>query len=418
MRAKHPLNIWILKDGETLPIVKDAKKMRTWMLSEALVKRGHSVTWWTSNFFHSKKEKICEGNNVLKLNDNLIVKFIDCGSYKTNISFQRIRHHFNLGKKFSALAKKESKPDVIIASFPILEFPSEAIKYGKIHNVPVIIDVRDMWPDIFLSASSWFLRPLVRVLVSMYNKKIRPCLQQAAGVVSMSEDVLEWALKKGKLKKSDKNKVFYLGYDDSHDEETELIEGLKKIPKDKIIFSYLGSFNRCNDLDLIVQAAKALEEDKHFNGYFVLAGEGDLWHSISEKVKNNKNILQLGWLNKKQSSYLMNATDISIIPSKGRATPNKLFEALCFGKPPLFCMQGESKAILEAHDAGMFYEERNLQSLILGMKAMLEGEKFKKMQKNSRDLYDSHFKSYKIYSEYCEYIERIHSVCKDERRKH
>lgn len=412
MKPKKYLNIWLLRDGETLPVIEDAKKMRTWRLGEALADRGHSVTWWTSNFFHSKKEKIGEGNSTLHLRDNLTVKFIDCGVYKKNISFQRIRHHSTLGKKFRALAQKEDKPDIIIASLPILEFPTEAIKYGKVNNVPVIIDVRDMWPDIFISSTPWFLRPFVHIPVFMYNQKIKYCLRQAQGIVSMSEDLLNWSLKKAKIKKDENKKVFYLGYDESCAREMEAIEEIKRIPKNKIIFSYLGSFNRCNDLELIVQAAKALEEDKHFEGYFVLAGFGDLWSSLKEKTKNSKNIIQLGWINKAQSSYLMNKTDISLIPSKGLSAPNKLFETLFFGKPILFCMQGEAKSILEQHNAGIFYDECDLNSLLSGIHTLLTGETFKEMKQNSRNLYDTYFKNDKIYTEYCEYIEKIDSQYK------
>lgn len=411
-KTKKTLNIWLLRDGETLPVVKDAKKMRTWRLGEALADRGHTVTWWTSNFFHSKKEKIGEGNQVLKLGDNLTVKFIDCGTYKKNISFQRIKHHFILGKKFAGLAKKEEKPDIIISSLPTLEFPLEAIKYGKMYNVPVILDVRDMWPDIFVSSSPWFLRPFVHIPVFFYNKRVIYCLKKAQGVCSMSKDLLHWALEKAKLKKDEDKDVFYLGYDESCAQEREVIEELKKIPQDKTIFSYLGSFNKCNDPELIIQAVKVLEQDQNFRGHFILAGDGDLWNSIKEKVKNRKNVTLLNWLNKSQSSYLMNLTDVSLIPSKGLATPNKLFEALFFGKPIIFCMEGESKSILETHKAGIFYKENDLTSLILSLKSILEGNTLQKMKENSRHLYTTHFTAHKIHSEYCNYIEEIYSKYK------
>lgn len=408
-KNKKGLKIWILKDGETLPVGNNLKKMRTWRLSEALADRGHSVTWWSSNFSHSQKEKICEGNKVIKLRNNLSVKLIDCGSYKRNISFQRIKHHFILGKKFSSLAKEEKKPDIIISSLPILEFPIEAITYGKLNKVPIIIDVRDMWPDIFLSSSPWFLRPFVYIPVFLYNKKINFCLKNAQGIVAMSEDLLTWALGKAKLKK-DKNKgVFYLGYDESSFKNQEVIEEMKKIPKDKTIFSYLGSFNGCNEPELIVEAAKVLDKDKNFHGYFILAGNGNKWIDIKEKTKKMNNLILLDWINKEQSSYLMNKTNVSIIPSRGVATPNKLFEALFFGKPIIFCMKGESKSILESHGAGIFYEEGKLDSLVLSIKNILEGDKFQEMKNNSRLLYDTKFKDHKIYSDYCDYIEEIYS---------
>ncbi|MDP4224977.1 MAG: glycosyltransferase family 4 protein [Bacteroidota bacterium] len=408
MNLQKPLNIWLLRDGETLPVVKDAKKMRTWRLSEALADRGHSVTWWSSNFFHAKKEKICEGNKTLKLRDNLTVRFLDCGTYKKNVSFQRIKHHFILGKKFAALAKEEEKPDIIISSLPTLDFPREAIKYGKAHNIPVIIDVRDMWPDIFISYVPLFLRPFIRLPIFLYNKKIKYCLKKAQGIVSMSEDLLGWALKKANLKK-DNNKVFYLGYDESSAHEKELIQELAEVKKDNFVFSYLGSFVKSYEVDLIIEAAKILEKDTNFKGYFVLAGEGDLWKTLKQKAEGLKKVIVLGWLDKKKSAYLMDITDVSLIPNKTTAFPNKVFEALYFGKPMIFCMNGEAKDVLEKYKAGIYYEKGNINSFINGIKEILKSNKLEIMKQNSHDLYHTHFTAHKIYSEYCDYIEKIHS---------
>lgn len=408
MIEKRPLNIWVLKDGETLPVIKDAKKMRTWRLSEALADRGHNVTWWSSNFYHTKKEKVFEGDKIVELRNNLTVKLLDCGSYKKNISLQRIRHHSILGKKFATLAKSENKPDIIISSLPTIEFPVEAVKYGKKNNVPVIIDVRDMWPDIILDYFPIFLRPFLRVPIIFCNIKIKSCLKNAQGIVSMTEDILNFALDKAKLKRDDKKDIFYLGYDESCVHDVETIKELQKLPRNKTIFSYLGSFNNSNDLDLIVEAAKILEKDEKINAHFVFAGDGDLWISIREKVKNIKNITLLGWINKKQSAYLMKLTDVCIIPSKVPAIPNKFFEALFFSNPILFCMEGESKAILETHHAGIFYKKGDVQSLIASINIFLEGEKLQELKKNAHKLYDTQFKSHKIYTSYCEYIERIY----------
>ena len=41
------------------------------------------------------------------------------------------------------------KPDIIVVSLPTIEFSYEACRYGEKNNVPVIVDVRDLWPDSF-----------------------------------------------------------------------------------------------------------------------------------------------------------------------------------------------------------------------------------------------------------------------------
>ena len=50
------MHIWLLKDGENLPIDGSHRKMRTWLMAEALLRAGHSVTWWSSTHNHQKKK--------------------------------------------------------------------------------------------------------------------------------------------------------------------------------------------------------------------------------------------------------------------------------------------------------------------------------------------------------------------------
>ena len=50
------MNVWLIKDGENLPIQPDARRMRTWMLADELVRQGHQVTWWSSTHSHQRKQ--------------------------------------------------------------------------------------------------------------------------------------------------------------------------------------------------------------------------------------------------------------------------------------------------------------------------------------------------------------------------
>ena len=48
------------------------------------------------------------------------------------------------------LENNKEIPDLIIASYPVLELCEAANKFGSKHSIPVIIDCRDFWPDIFI----------------------------------------------------------------------------------------------------------------------------------------------------------------------------------------------------------------------------------------------------------------------------
>ena len=49
------MNVWLIQSGEPLPVNAGIRKMRTALLADVLMERGHSVYWWSSAFEHQRK---------------------------------------------------------------------------------------------------------------------------------------------------------------------------------------------------------------------------------------------------------------------------------------------------------------------------------------------------------------------------
>lgn len=401
------MKVWILKDGEVTPAEKgDHKKQRTWRLAEALVKRGHEVTWWASNFNHFKKTRQFYGHKDIIVAPKFKLKLLEAGTYTKNISFRRIQHHHKLGKVFAKLALKESPPDIIIASMPILEFPTKAIQYAQKLNIPVIIDVRDKWPDSFSDYFPKYLKPFIQIALYPYQKKLINCFQKANRITSMSEDLLNWAIKKARLHKNETQKVFYLGYDEFCGQETVELPELKSIPTNKFLFGYLGTFVKSYEIELILKAAKILENDDSFHGHFIIAGDGEKRSLLEKMVAESKNVTLLSWLNKLESAAFMKFINVGIIPNLQTAIPNKVFESLFYSNPVIFCMNGEARTFLEKYKAGIYYQQGNVNSLVSAIKALARDEVLQEMKKNAQVLYSKRLRSDKIYTSFCEFIEK------------
>lgn len=409
------LNIWLLTDGENLPLTPGVKKNRTWMLGEYLSQRGHNIVWWSSNFAHMHKEKICEGDLKYNISKNFDMMLLDCGTYKKNISFSRFLHHRTLGKKFYKQAIKCSAPDIIVCSHPTIDFSKNAIKVGKYFNVPVIIDIRDMWPDIFSDYFDGLFKWPVKILVALLNIKTKNAFKKANAIVSMSTDLLEWGvLKSGNGNDSNfKTGVFYLGYDESSSNivETAIPEVEKLIGK-KTIFSYLGILGESYDIQSIIDAARIIKSKGVESCHFIIAGDGPKREKIENEISSLDNITYVGWLNKPQSHYLMKNTDVSIIPNLCTAIPNKVFEALYFGKFIFFTMDGEAKKILEKNKLGLYYDKNNKSAEELSKLVIKTSENPKLLNDSklkTRDYYDKNLKCEAIYTKYCEFIEETNN---------
>lgn len=144
------MKIWILKPNEAKPIQGEKTRLgRMGLLAEELSTRGHDVVWYTSTFSHLKKKQIYKKDTTIEVKPNYILEFIKTTSYKKNISIRRIISYRYMAYQFRKKAKEAEKPDIIYVSFPTIELAREAILYGKKNQVPVVVDIRDLWPDIF-----------------------------------------------------------------------------------------------------------------------------------------------------------------------------------------------------------------------------------------------------------------------------
>ena len=134
------MNIWVLKVGEAIPIKAGVRKLRTMLLSEKLVERGHSVVWWTSAFDHFKKDWVSNDDVEIEINDNLKVMALKGYGYKKNISLSRFIDHRLIAGKFKRMANNEPRPDLIVAALPAYDLAYEACKYAVRNRIPFVVD--------------------------------------------------------------------------------------------------------------------------------------------------------------------------------------------------------------------------------------------------------------------------------------
>ena len=147
------MRIWLIQRSEPTPHDNDGKQrlMRMGILSNQLSKKGHEVVWWTSTFDHYNRKHRFKEDQEVSVNDKYLIKYLKGCGYKNNVSLSRIIDNNLVAKRFKNKAKKALlKPDIILSSIPTAELSLEAVKFGKKNNIPVVLDIRDMWPDVFL----------------------------------------------------------------------------------------------------------------------------------------------------------------------------------------------------------------------------------------------------------------------------
>jgi hypothetical protein len=106
----------------------------------------------------------------------------------------RIIDHYQVANKFKEIAQSESPPDIILCSLPTLELSLVATEYGRENNIPVILDVRDLWPDIFLELAPKWGQWLAKLLLLPMFNTLRSACTQATAISGITPEFVDWGV--------------------------------------------------------------------------------------------------------------------------------------------------------------------------------------------------------------------------------
>lgn len=404
--------VWLITSGEPMPS-NENRLHRTGMLSKLLAEKGYEVVWFTTTFDHQTKVYV-ENTNVKKnVSKNLSLFFLHSETpYYKNISLKRLKNHKEVAENFYVEANKIDSPDIIFCSFPTIDLAYVATKYGKINNVPVVIDVRDLWPDIFIDIFPKFFHAFFRRLMYWQIKKTKFALTNAFAITAVSDNYLKWAINYEKNNFKKVSKVFPLGYDYEEIKEykSDLVTNRLGIDETKINIWFVGTFGRTYDLETVIKAAKVLEVSRP-KIQFIFTGDGENMSIWKEKAKGLSNVIFTGWVGKKELIYLSRISKIGLMAYRKGAPqglPNKIFEYLAYGLPILSSLESETKELLNSHGIGFTYDASNSQDLIDKINAITSDlGKLYEMSENCRHVYRENFDSHVIYQNIINFLEEI-----------
>ncbi len=411
------MRVWLLKIGELPPLDGSNERLyRTGMLARALVDRGHDVTWWNSTLDHAHKKLLYQADTCVKLAPNYTLRLLHSITYTGNISAKRILNHIHVARKFRRLAEQEMKPDCIVCCLPTLEMCAAATAYGRRHGIPVVIDIRDLWPDIFLDVAPKRLRSVAKTVLAPYYRIARRALRGSTGIIGISDGYLNWGLRYANRERTARDVVFPLGYRrPSIAEETVAEAGAALVAQgvdaSRLICWFVGMFGRTYDLDTVIEAARALQKAGLAEVQFVLSGSGENYDRLVADARDLHNVVFTGRVNGPALAWLARNAAIGLMAyAKGapQSLPNKLFEYLCNGLPVLSSLEAETQTLLSEHGCGLTYSAGDAPSLAASVKFLAEDRELRhRMSANGADLFETRYSAEKIYPKIADYLEHL-----------
>ncbi|MCK5581990.1 MAG: glycosyltransferase family 4 protein [Candidatus Omnitrophica bacterium] len=403
------MNIWLIQVAEPLPITTGARKMRTAFLTDKLTDRGHNVLWWASAFSHLEKKWIFRKDTELNVKENLTIKTLKGVGYRKNISMSRFVDLRIIAKKFKRSAPKMPKPDIIITSMPPHNIAFEVVMFAKKNNIPVLVDIRDEWPDLFLNHVPKKLQIFAKIALSREFFMIKKTMQMADGLIAANNPFFEWGLNYAKRNKTWRDRVFYLGCKENHnpDNKSDRIFGLINDLSEKFVVLFMGTFGYYHNPSVLIKcASKLIGSDVRF----VLAGAGEFFEEIKNKASSLPNVKLPGWLNQNEITTLLQHCHVGVCPTTHITDlfPNKVFTYLSAGLPVISAFQGELKDIIKKEQIGFYFPPDDADTLSRCIEELHKNSVlYEKMSKNAVKIFTERFDANMIYEDYSKHIENI-----------
>ncbi len=343
-------NIWIMNHYAHGTFF--SKGGRHYWFAKYLLKNEYKPTIFCANTRHSRKDvvEIKNGKYKVKTTDGISYVFVKTTGYKGN-GLDRIKNmgvfYRNLFPTAKKYVKAHGKPDVILASSVHPLTLVAGIKIAKRFGVPGICEVRDLWPE---SLVAYDVLKKSNPLLKLLYAGEKWIYKNADKIIFTMEGGKDYIIEKGWDKQHggpiDLNKVYHINngvdlevfnYNKDHYKLDD--NDLNDDTAFKVIYS--GSIRLVNQVGIILDVAKFLQDNGHNDIKFLIYGSGDQVDILKQRLRNESinNVYFKGRVDKKYIPYITSKGDLNIVVGTTKplhrfgTSENKRFDYFASGKP-------------------------------------------------------------------------------------
>lgn len=338
-------NVWIWNHYATNMYFDKAG--RHYWFAENLIKEGYKPTIFSASVNHFSNENIDTKSEryTEKIINDIPFVFVKTSDYKGNgkrrilnmISFFR-----NLFPVANQYAKVNGLPDVILASSVHPLTLVAGIKIAKKFGVPCICEVRDLWPESIVAYGALKRNSIIARLLYQGEKWI---YKKANLIIMTWEGGKEYITDQGWNREINIDKVKHISngvtintFDRNSIENNIDDSDLYDYNYKNVV--YAGSIRKVNNIGLLLDSAKIIQEQGYSKIRFLIYGSGDESEMLRQRCKDESinNVMFKGRIEKKYIPSVLKSAYINILHNSSTSldkygqSQNKFFEYLAAGK--------------------------------------------------------------------------------------
>ena len=260
----------------------------------------------------------------------------------------RLRNNFGGAHEAVKAAKRLGDFDLVVCTTPPLLLTSSAVKIAQAKQAKLVLDVRDIWPDVAYEMGSFAPN-------SLYGRFFAHEARKAYAVAALVASVSPGKVRKLKDRVPNGDVILVPnGIDESlldNEDDLALAEHLRL--EESPVCVYVGNIGLAQGLGTLLDIAKARPSVR-----FLLLGDGADRAKLQERVnlEGIGNVEFCGIVDACGVYTVLKRAAISYVPlvsSRLRdSIPTKMYEALACGCPVLLAASGDAADLLDACGLG------------------------------------------------------------------
>jgi len=351
----------ILYLSQYFPPEVGATQTRAYEMAAGLIRAGHSVTMLTEVPNHPEgiirpnyqgrfwSREAWDGIDVIRV----WVKTSPVKTMGTRLAFYLT---YMVNAALAGLILARGTYDVLYATSPPLFVGGTALALSRLRSLPMVFEVRDLWPDSAVELGELSNRRFIRWATRLEER----CYRRAERVVVVTQGIRRRLLERG----IPSEKLALIPNGANTDLFRPQPEAGRQVRRElgldhTFVAIYAGIHGIAQGLGTVLEAAGQLEDRRDIHVLFVGDGPRKADLAAQKERMGLTNVTMLDAMPRRAMPAYLSAADVALVPLRDLdlfedALPSKIFHAWACERPIVLSMKGEARRVLRDADAGVF----------------------------------------------------------------